>query len=170
MMKKTCLKEKIGNPELFTGRKRELTYFLNWTQGIKKEISLSTAILSRRKTGKTTLMQRLYNIIFEKNMGVIPFYYEVRKGKRWVVEFCQDFYLTYICQYIAFRTQKPEYVRMSLSSKKKKFSEALAGARDIGKYLADDIKKVENLVREARAGLLWDAVRDTPWTLAPGSR
>ena len=84
---KIYLKEKIGNPELFTGRKKE---------GIKKEILMSTAILSRRKTGKTALLQRLYNLTFEKNDGGIPFYYEVKEGKRWALEFCKDFFLTFI--------------------------------------------------------------------------
>ncbi len=162
---KTYLKEKIGNPELFVGRKRELSHFLNWTWRIKREISLSTAILSRRKTGKSALMQRLYNQIFEKNQGVIPFYYEIIEGKQWVVEFCQDFYLTFIYQYIAFITRKTEYVKMSQSSHKT-FSEAVNGALEIGGFLADDVKKVERLVRERRAGLLWAAVRDTPRTLA----
>jgi hypothetical protein len=60
---RTYLKEKIGNPELFTGRKRELTFYLNWIERIKQESSLSSAILSRRKTGKT----------IEKELGVIPF-------------------------------------------------------------------------------------------------
>lgn len=26
------LEERIGNPDLFTGRKQELTYFLNWIE------------------------------------------------------------------------------------------------------------------------------------------
>jgi len=161
-MMKTYLKEKIGNPGLFTGRKSEISYFLKWIGGIKKEFSMSTAVLSRRKTGKTALMQRMYNLIFEKNMGVIPLYYEVREGKRWVVDFCQDFYLTYIFQYIAFKTRKPEYARMSQSARKS-FSKALAGAQEVGEYLLDDIRTVEGLVREGRTGLLWDAVRDMPW-------
>ena len=102
------LKEKIGNPELFTGRKRELTFYLNWIERIKQESSLSSAILSRRKTGKTALLQRLYNLTFEKNMGVIPFYYEVKEGKQWAVDFCQDFFLTFILQYIAYKTSVSE--------------------------------------------------------------
>jgi len=162
---KAYLKEKIGNPGLFTGRKSEITYLLNWIGGIKKEFSMSTAILSRRKTGKTALMQHLYNLIFEKNMGVIPLYYEIREGKRWIVDFCQDFYLTYIYQYIAFRTRKPEYVRIAQSSGKS-FAKARKAAREVGEYLTDEIEKVESLVKETRAGLLWDAVRDMPWTLA----
>jgi len=92
------LKEKIGNPDLFTGRKRELAFFLKWIEGIKKEISMSTAILSRRKTGKTALLQRLYNLSFEQNDGVIPFYYEVRESPVWMGDFCLDFFLTFIYQ------------------------------------------------------------------------
>jgi len=97
-MMQIYLKEKIGNPDLFTGRKRELTFFLKWIEGIKKEISMSTAILARRKTGKTALMQRLYNLTFEQNDGVIPFYYEVREGKCWALDFCHDFFMTFIYQ------------------------------------------------------------------------
>ncbi len=74
------LKEKIGNPDLFTGRKKELSFFLKWIDGIKREISPSMAILSRRKTGKTALLQRLYNLTFVQNNGVIPFYYRGKRG------------------------------------------------------------------------------------------
>jgi hypothetical protein len=34
-----ALKEKIGKPELFTGRKEELAYFLKWINDIKDEKS-----------------------------------------------------------------------------------------------------------------------------------
>ena len=100
------LKEKIGNPELFSGRKKELDFFLKWIDNIKREISPSTALLSRRKTGKTALLQRLYNMTFEKNDGVIPFYYEVGEERIWSVAFCEDFFLTFIYQYMAFKTKK----------------------------------------------------------------
>ncbi|MCP4151778.1 MAG: hypothetical protein GY757_28805, partial [bacterium] len=47
------LEERIGNPDLFTGRKEELTFYLKWINGIKKRTSQSTAVLARRKMGKT---------------------------------------------------------------------------------------------------------------------
>ncbi len=50
---KIYLEEKIGNPELFTGRRNDLAFYLEWIEKIKRKISKSTAILSRRKTGKT---------------------------------------------------------------------------------------------------------------------
>ncbi|MEZ4527890.1 MAG: hypothetical protein R2941_18400 [Desulfobacterales bacterium] len=76
---KIWLEEKIGDPNLFTGRRRELEDLLGWTEKVKKKLSPSRALLSRRKTGKTALLQRLYNRIFEADDGVILFYYEVKE-------------------------------------------------------------------------------------------
>jgi hypothetical protein len=163
---KIYLKEKIGNPELFTGRKKELTGYLTWIDRIKREISMSQAILSRRKTGKTALLQRLYNITFDKNDGVIPFYYEIPEGKQWAGEFCQDFYLTFIYQYIAFKTRKPEYVDLS-RKREKDFTTAIEIARQEGlDYLIDSLRGVEKLLEEDKIGLLWGAVRDAPLGVA----
>ncbi|VEN73217.1 hypothetical protein EPICR_130034 [Candidatus Desulfarcum epimagneticum] len=71
------LKEKIGSPALFTGRKRELDSLLKWVEGIKTEISKSKAIISRRKTGKSALMQRLFNIMFHQNGQVVPLLWRI---------------------------------------------------------------------------------------------
>ncbi|MCP4149640.1 MAG: hypothetical protein GY757_17980, partial [bacterium] len=62
-----ALEERIGHPDLFTGRKEELPYFLKWINDIKDRKSQSSVILARRKMGKTALMQRLFNITFYKN-------------------------------------------------------------------------------------------------------
>jgi len=123
-----CLKEKIGNTELFTGRKYEMTDLLQWIEQIKPEISMSTAILSRRKTGKTSFLQRLYNITYDKNDGVIPFYYEIKDQKQCIVNYSRDFFLTFIYQYIAFKTRKPEYLDYS----KRSYSLAIETAKKEG--------------------------------------
>ncbi|ETR70367.1 MAG: hypothetical protein OMM_08866 [Candidatus Magnetoglobus multicellularis str. Araruama] len=80
------LTEKIGNPDLFSGRQKELSHFLQWVDRINQELSKSTAILSRRKTGKTALLQRIYNLVFEKNQGVVPFFLKLKKEKngQWI--------------------------------------------------------------------------------------
>ena len=160
------LKEKIGNPELFTGRKRELTFYLTWIERITRESSQSSAILSRRKTGKTALLQRLYNLTFEKDMGVIPFYYEVPEGKQWVVEFCQDFYLTFVYQYIAYTTRTPEYVELSRQAEKNFVTVMDIARQESLEYLLDSLKGIAALVEKRQAGLLWHAVREAPWILA----
>jgi hypothetical protein len=75
------LEERIGNPGLFTGRNKEMAFFLKWIENIKERKSQSTAILARRKMGKTAIMQRLFNIIYYKNENIIPFYYEIKEKK-----------------------------------------------------------------------------------------
>ena len=71
------LEERIGVPEIFYGRQEELKYFLKWVDNISTKQSKSIAILSRRKKGKTAIVERLYNIVYSQNKNIIPFYYEV---------------------------------------------------------------------------------------------
>ena len=160
------LKEKIGDPDLFTGRKKELAFFLKWVEGSKKEISKSTAILSRRKTGKTALLQRLYNLTFEQHDGVIPFYYEVKEGKVWALEFCKDFFLTFIYQYIAYKAGKPEYITIP-NAMKGSFKAAIDIAQQEGlAYLGDSIRGVQAAFDRERVDEIWLMVRDAPLGIA----
>jgi hypothetical protein len=75
------IKRKNRQTRTVHGRKEELAYFLKWINDIKEEKSQSTAVLARRKMGKTAIMERLINITFYKNDGVIPFYYEIKEVK-----------------------------------------------------------------------------------------
>jgi len=157
---KTYLIEKIGNPELFTGRKREMEYLLNWAEKSKREISQSTAILSRRKTGKTAIMQRLFNIIFGKNDGVIPFYYEIKETDQWLGDFSEEFFLTFIFQFIACMTQKSEYLDPAYIGS---YQEALEIAQKEGfDYLAFLTKKIITMRKEDKIDRIWDMVIDSP--------
>ncbi|MCP4138182.1 MAG: hypothetical protein GY754_44880, partial [bacterium] len=157
------LKEKIGKPELFTGRKERLETLLTWVYDIKNEISQSKALLSRRKTGKTALLQRLYNTVFEANNGVIPFYYEMKEGSRWALEFCEDFFLTFIYQYIAFKTRKNEYIHRV----KRTLNNAIIMAEKEGlDYLVDLIENVKERIEDEKIDILWDLVRDAPREVA----
>jgi len=158
-------KERIGNPDLFIGRKTEMEYFLKWIDEIKKMNSQSSAILARRKMGKTAMMERLFNITFHKNNGVIPFYYEVREEKMWVVDFCREFFLDFIYQYVAFKTRKTEYLQMG---RKATYKDAINVVREEKlEYLEDVIQGVSNLADESE-GLLWSFVRDIPKSVAEG--
>ncbi len=160
------LPEKISNPDLFSGRKKELELFQRWIAGIPRGLSRSRALLSRRKTGKTAIMQRLYNLTFEKENGVIPLYYEVKEGKIWAVDFCTDFFLTFLYQYIAFKTRKPNYIEPP-SKQRGAFDAAKEIVRQEGlEYLLDDIEGIEQCVLEEHVDRLWLLVRDLPRTLA----
>jgi hypothetical protein len=161
---KYLYKERIGNHQLFTGRNEELEYFLKWIEGIKEEKSKSKALLARRKMGKTALMERLFNITFYKNDGVIPFYYEVREGKQWAVDFCKDFFLTFIYQYIAFKTRKSKYLNpIDISN----LDEVIAIANKEGlEYLNGFIKSVEHAIANESVDTLWLIVKELPKKLA----
>jgi len=163
-MMKIYLKEKIGDPDLFTGRKDELAFLLNWMEGIKGELSQSRSLLARRKTGKTAILQRLFNIVFDKNDQVIPIYYEVKESKQWAVEFCKDFFLTVVYQYTAFRSRKTEYLDYDI---RKDFDTARQIVKKEGlDFLADWVDGVRNLVAEESIDFLWTTVRDFPRGLA----
>ena len=159
-----ALKERIGKHELFTGRKEELSYFLKWIDDIKDEKSHSTAILARRKMGKTALMERLFNITFYKNNGVIPFYYEIKEVKMWIVDFCVDFFLTFIYQYIAYKTRDTNYLRPDEKNNFEKVKDA--AIKEGLDYLTGIIESVEYSIRHDHVDILWGTVRDAPLTVA----
>ncbi|MCU0286667.1 MAG: hypothetical protein MUF15_09730 [Acidobacteria bacterium] len=158
------LEERIGNPELFTGRQKELGYFLKWINDIKEKKSHSTAILARRKMGKTAIMERLFNITFYKNDGVIPFYYEVKEIEMWIGDFCKDFFLTFIYQYIAFKSRKREYLDPMGGFDFKKAVEIVKQEGLV--YLIDLIEGVEHEYTNEYVDTLWTLVRDAPRRLA----
>jgi hypothetical protein len=159
-----ALKERIGKPELFTGRKEELAYFLKWITDIKEEKSQSTAILARRKMGKTAIMERLFNITFFKNDGVIPFYYEIKEVKMWIGDFCVDFFLTFIYQYLAFKSRKVSYLSQD---KGNSLEEAIYAVKNEGlDYLTGIIRGVEYAVRHDHVDILWGTVREAPKNIA----
>ena len=159
-----ALEERIGNPDLFTGRKKELAYFLKWINDIKERKSQSTAMLARRKMGKTALMERLFNITFYKNDGVIPFYYEIKETKMWVGDFCQDFFLTFIYQYIAFKSRKTEYIKPEDTSD---FNKAVLIAKKEGlDYLCGIIESAAHAVAHEKIDILWNIAREAPQTIA----
>ncbi len=157
---KVWLEERIGNPDLFTGRKKELSYFLRWTDRTKEKISQSTAILSRRKTGKTALLQRLFNITFEKNDSVVPFYFEIREADQWIGDFAREFFLTFIYQYIAFHSRNPGYLSPVLTKTFPNASE-ISEKEGFGGVTAI-IEGVRALAETESADTLWNAVRDIP--------
>jgi len=161
---KFALEERIGSPELFVGRNKELEFFLNWIDNIKLRKSQSTAILARRKMGKTALMERLFNITFSKNNGVIPFYYEIKERKMWVMDFCQDLFLTFIYQYIAFKSRKPAYLRLEYMSDFRRAVE-IAKQEELP-YLCNIIEDAANAVANERTGILWEIVREAPKKIA----
>ncbi|KPA13091.1 ATPase domain protein, prokaryote domain protein [Candidatus Magnetomorum sp. HK-1] len=156
------LNEKIGNPELFTGRKKELISLLKWVENIKHQLSRSTAMVSRRKTGKSALLNRLYNIVFHINDGVIPFYYEIEEQDQYLGHFSEDFFFHFIYQYIAYKTRKKKF--LVTMPKHFGFLYEIIQKENLN-YLEFYVKSVEVMLA-GDATPLWTFVRNLPKTIA----
>ena len=108
-------------------------------------------------------MERLFNITFFKNDGVIPFYYEIKETKMWVGDFCKDFFLTFIYQYIAFKSRKPEYLN---PENKSDFEKVIEIAKQEGlDYLCGIIEGAAHAVAHEEIDILWEirARPRKPW-------
>jgi len=102
---KYALEERIGEPSLFCGREREMELLRNWVHQIPKKTAKSRALLGRRKSGKSAIMQRLFNILWNENGVVIPFYFEVRDINQWLLSFADVYYRTFMSQFLSFKTR-----------------------------------------------------------------
>ena len=63
------LPETIGNPDLFVGREEEFKYLYTFLEQIPKRLTTSTVILARRKSGKTAILERVFNILWSGKKG-----------------------------------------------------------------------------------------------------
>ena len=150
-----ALAEEIGDPDLFVGRKKELARLLKWADGAKRRISLSTGILSRRKKGKTALLQRFFNILYTRNdPQLIPFYYRIPEERLDKAAFARTFYRRLLSQYSAFTTRTPLWVNQVLSFEERMEDilesspgEAWGHARDTGHRIsaANDVRILQIL-------------------------
>lgn len=158
-----ALEERIGEPELFIGRKEEFQFLNKWFINVQKKLSKSTAILSRRKKGKTAIIERYYNIIYNKNTNIIPFYYEVKEGKKWIVAFSYDFYISFISQYMGFKLKNIDLIRNKNSidilqtiAEKEKFE-----------IISKDIQTFQKFYNNKNeVDIIWDFVQSAPHRIA----
>jgi hypothetical protein len=82
----------------------------------------------------------------------------------WVGDFCVDFFLTFIYQYIAFKTRKIEYLNPEEKNNFEKLKNA-AAAEGL-KYLTGIIESVEYSFKHEHVDILWKTVREAPQTMA----
>jgi hypothetical protein len=75
------LSEKIGEPDLFVGREKEFRLLNKWLSNIPKRLSKYRVILARRKSGKTAIVQRIFNQLWSENGAVIPFYFSFEESQ-----------------------------------------------------------------------------------------
>ena len=112
-----AIEERVGEPENFIGRIKELEFLYNWADNIRQKISRSIAFLGRRKIGKSLILERLYNIIYSENKGLIPFYYEFTEGIRSGKEFYHDFLTRFYMQVVGYYLQDTLLIRKAVNFK-----------------------------------------------------
>ena len=149
-----ALPEEIGDPDLFVGRKSEMARLLDWAEGTRRRISKSMGILSRRKKGKTALLQRFFNVLYTRNdPRLIPFYYRIPEEHLSKTVFAEAFYRRLLTQYFGFTLRQPEMVDQVLS-----FSELQQLAQD-DHPVAADLHRMEEILQRF-PGQAWGHARE----------
>jgi hypothetical protein len=157
------LTEKIGDPDLLVGREKEFKQFGKWITNIPKRLSKSRVIIARRKSGKTSFVQRIFNQLWSENEAVIPFYFEFGENKIWYPDLAIDYYCAFASQYISFITRTPELVIHHLSLEEIR---EFAVSKSI-KLLVDDVDFIiKNKEVGGSHGLMWKTACTAPHRLA----
>ncbi len=157
------LTEKIGEPELLVGREKEFKHFGKWIKNIPKRLSKSRVIIARRKSGKTSFVQRIFNQLWTENKQVIPFYFDFGENKMWYPNLAIKYYRAFASQYISFITQNPKLVKYPLSLEQiREF-----GVKESITALVDDVDfLLQNKGIEGSHDLMWDTACHAPHRFA----
>ena len=156
------LPERIGEPELLVGREKEFALFHKWIGRIPKRLSKSRVILARRKSGKTTFIQRLFNQMWHENGKVIPIFFEISEEKKWLPDFAVEYFCTFASQYISFLERESYIVSKPMT---------LEQIREYGvskshKYLANDVDSIQRNRDRSSYGLMWKTAYTAPESYA----
>jgi hypothetical protein len=162
-----ALYENIGNVDLFTGRKKEFDHFLgDWYKDLEKNYAMCTAILSRRKKGKTAFLQRFFNILWsisddmtEEKTNVIPFYYSVRDSEQNLGKFALDFFIEFVKAYTSWHTRNEKILSQKI------------GFRELGTIINDEVikglyKTMKSYVEDDDWQFMWDLASEAPAIVA----
>ncbi len=156
------LPEKIGDPDLLVGREREFRQFHKWIDKMPKRHSKSWAILGRRKGGKTSFVQRLFNQLWSANGAVIPFYLSIPESPIWFVDLVIKYYETFASHYISFLERDPLLVRKPLTLKQIR----AYGETHNNEVLVDDVNYMLEYLESRHYDLVWDRVYRAPHRMA----
>ncbi len=117
----------------------------------------------RRKSGKTSFVQRIFNQLWSENKEVIPFYFDFAENKMWYPDLAIKYYRAFASQYISFITQTPKLVKQPLSLKEiREF-----GVSKSIKALVDDVDfLIENKELGGSHGLMWKTACTAPHRFA----
>jgi len=152
------LPERIGNPDLLTGRKKDFVEYHRWISEIPKMISRSRVILARRKSGKTAFVQRIFNQLWSADSDVIPFYFEIKDQKIWLGDFAEEYYRIFVSHYISFIERNPEIIQKPFEIEQIK----AYGKKKSQKVFVDDVDAMHKHKTDNRPGMMWEIAYNAP--------
>lgn len=113
------LEDQLG--ELFVDRDKEFATFWQWAMRVPLAVpNNSHALIGRRRTGKTSILVKLYNRLFHEQDQVVPIFISFAKYLKrpepqisWG-EFAKVYLTDYLRSYLAFRYRRPDFFRDDL--------------------------------------------------------
>jgi len=102
--------------DLFVDRHEELRLGRLWIQDIPLRHLNSWALVGRRRTGKTAILVKLFNQVFDEQDRVVPVFitfarYVKRAEPISYYEFAEEYFGSYLRCYLAFRYRKPTLIK-----------------------------------------------------------
>ncbi|MCP4349794.1 MAG: hypothetical protein GY795_30300, partial [Desulfobacterales bacterium] len=97
------------------GREKEFALLNGWLELIPRRLSKSRVILARRKSGKTAIVQRIFNRLWTENRTVIPFYYNFPERKTWYPDLAIEYFRAFASQFISFFERNASHVSVPLT-------------------------------------------------------
>lgn len=98
----------------FTGRSHELESLYGISSEIKDGTATGIFLSGQHGIGKTELLRQLFNLLFEKQTEIVPFFYTVSPAFISVYDFSTDYLNRFIRQWIAFQKKSlHSYTRMN---------------------------------------------------------
>ncbi|MCP4110773.1 MAG: hypothetical protein GY749_35475 [Desulfobacteraceae bacterium] len=153
------LPEIIGNPDLLVGRKKEFALLDKWISRIPDRMAKSRAILARRKSGKTAIVQRIFNWLWSENGLTVPFYISIKERNIWFPDFTVNFYRTFASQYISFLERDEFLTRNPLTLDQIKeygLSKGLSNMAEDSEFL------IKNYEKGTGYDMMWDTASSAP--------
>ncbi|MEZ4866873.1 MAG: hypothetical protein R3C14_36465 [Caldilineaceae bacterium] len=137
------LEEPAG--EWFVNRRAELDLFWQWATGIPHPGRRSFALVGLRRTGKTAILHKTFNRLFNEQERVLPVYvsfaaYLNRAESITAYEFAEEYFTGYIRSYLAFRYRQTQfYEEKPLLNELRVFAEEIADEIALRAFRSYDI-------------------------------
>ncbi|MBV7329745.1 hypothetical protein KFU94_16160 [Chloroflexi bacterium TSY] len=110
------LEDLVG--ELFVDRHEEVKMYWEWGTNVPPPVGNSRALIGRRRTGKTSILVRVFNRLFHEQEKILPVYVSFAQylhlNRPLTMQEVGDHYLAgYLSSFLAFRYRRPEIMRSS---------------------------------------------------------